>query len=228
MYDISDSITNGLTEELRSKIMKLDYLSPLKVLLGAEHAVLREVPGRVDLIPERSVKMRRDAAAEVLSSTVLLGDKAKLGLVGTEVTEQEEATKHDDAVIPYHFWYSRLTRLWDGEVIPLSDVAKAAEVIQEQFTLRFWKLKLRKSFFIWFRQRYKVHMPHQDMVAWNSANYVWTGNYKDQYAHYWKAMWGQMENGKPQSLLAAGDCITRAVNSTWWNWEDWSRPFFWR
>jgi hypothetical protein len=83
MYDISDSITKGLTDELRSKIIKLDYLSPLKVLLGAAHAVLREVlGGGVDLIPEGSVKMRRDAAAEVLSSTVFPGDKAKLGLVG--------------------------------------------------------------------------------------------------------------------------------------------------
>jgi hypothetical protein len=45
MYDISDSVTNGLTDELRSKIIKIYYLSPLKVLLGAAHAVLREVPG---------------------------------------------------------------------------------------------------------------------------------------------------------------------------------------
>jgi hypothetical protein len=128
MYDISDSITNGLTDELRSKIIKLDYLSPLIFLLGAAHAVLREVPGE-GLIPERSVKMRRDAAAEVLSSTVLPGDKAKLGLVGKEVMEQEESIKHDDDVIPYHLWDSRLTRLWGGEVLPPSDVVKAAEVI---------------------------------------------------------------------------------------------------
>jgi hypothetical protein len=164
--------------------------------------------------------MKRDAAAEVLSSTVLPGDKANLGLVGKEVTEQEEATKNDDAVIPYHLWDSRLTRLWDGNVLPPSDVAKAAEVIREQFALRFWKLKVRKSFFRWFRQRYKVLIPHQDMVAWKGARYMRSGNYKSQYAHYWKAMWGQKENDKQKSLLAAGDCITRAANSTWWNWED--------
>jgi hypothetical protein len=41
-------------------------------------------------------------------------------------------------------------------------------------------------------------------------------------------VWGQKENDKQKSLLAAGDCITRAANSTWWNWEDGSRPFFWR
>jgi hypothetical protein len=45
LYDISDSITKVLTEELRSKIIKIDYLCPLKVVLGAAHAVLREVPG---------------------------------------------------------------------------------------------------------------------------------------------------------------------------------------
>jgi hypothetical protein len=87
MHD-SDSVTKRLTDELRSKIIKLDYLSPLKVLLYAAHAVLRAVPGGVDLIPECSVKMKRDAAAEVLSSTVLPGDKANLGLVGKEVTKQ--------------------------------------------------------------------------------------------------------------------------------------------
>jgi hypothetical protein len=62
------------------------------------------------------------------------------------VTEQEEATKHDNTVIPYHLWDSRLARLWDGKVIPPSDVAKAAEVIREQFVLRFWKLKVRIFF----------------------------------------------------------------------------------
>jgi hypothetical protein len=102
-------------------------------------------------------------------------------------------------------------------VLPPADVAKAAEVIREQFALRFWKLKVRKSFFIWFRQSYKVHLPHQDIVAWNVARYVWTVNYKSQYAHYWKAMWGQKENDKQKSLLAAGGFITRAANSTWWN-----------
>jgi hypothetical protein len=34
LYDISDSITKCLTEELRLKIIKLDYLSPLKFYLA--------------------------------------------------------------------------------------------------------------------------------------------------------------------------------------------------
>jgi hypothetical protein len=65
------------------KIIKLYYLSPLKVLLGAAHAVLREVPGGGgDLITERKVQMRREEAAEVLSFKVFPGEKANLGIVG--------------------------------------------------------------------------------------------------------------------------------------------------
>jgi hypothetical protein len=33
---------------------------------------------------------------------------------------------------------------------------------------------------------------------------VRTGNYKSQYAHYVKAVWGKKENDKQKSLLAAG------------------------
>jgi hypothetical protein len=120
------------------------------------------------------------------------------------LTEQEEATNHDDALIPYHFWDSRLARLWDGDVLPPSDVAKAAEVIREKFALLFWKIKVKKSFFVWSSQRYKVHVPHQDMVSWDGAKYMWTGNYKGQYAHYWRAMWGEKENDKKNPCWRRG------------------------
>jgi hypothetical protein len=109
---------------------------------------------------------------------------------------------------------SRLTRLWDGDVLPPLDVVKAAEVIQEKFALRFWKIKARKMFFAGFSELYKLHVPHQNMVAWDVIKYMWTVNYKVQYAQYWRVMWVQKENDKQKSLLAAGDCITRAENST--------------
>jgi hypothetical protein len=73
-------------------------------------------------------------------------------------------------------------------VLPPPDVAKAAEVIRELFALRFWKIKVRKNFFAWFRKRYKVQVPHKNMVAWDGTKYVQTVKYKGQYAHYWRAM----------------------------------------
>jgi hypothetical protein len=132
--------------------------------------------------------------------------------------EKEESTNDKDAVVCYHLWDSGLTILWDGDVRSPPGVAKAAEVIRDKFALRFWKIKVRKSFFAWFGQRYKVHVPHQNMVAWDGTKYVWTAKDKGKYAHYWRAMWGQTENDKQKSLLATGDCITRAANATYWNW----------
>jgi hypothetical protein len=99
------------------------------------------------------------------------------------LTGKEEYIKDDDDGVPYHLWDSWLTRLWDGDVLPPPGVAKAAEVIREKFDRRFWKIKVRKSFFACFAQRYKLHVPHQKIVVWDGTKYVWTVNHKGQYAH---------------------------------------------
>jgi hypothetical protein len=75
------------------------------------------------VIPEHKVKMRREEDVGVLSSIVLLGDKAKLGLTDKVLTVQEEATKDDDDVITYHLWDYWLTILWDRDVLPTPGVA---------------------------------------------------------------------------------------------------------
>jgi hypothetical protein len=41
-------------------------------------------------------------------------------------------------------------------------------------------------------------------------------------------MWGHKDNDQRKSLLAACDFIERAANASWWDWEDGSKPFFWR
>jgi hypothetical protein len=35
-------------------------------------------------------------------------------------------------------------------------------------------------------------------------------------------------SGKKRDSTAALDCVTGAVNTTWWDWTDGSHPFFWR
>jgi hypothetical protein len=41
-------------------------------------------------------------------------------------------------------------------------------------------------------------------------------------------VWGQRDNDQRKSLLAADDFIEIAANSSLWDWEDGSSPFFWK
>jgi hypothetical protein len=45
VYNISDSIYKWLMDEFHSKVIMLEYVSPINVLLGEAHAVLKGVPG---------------------------------------------------------------------------------------------------------------------------------------------------------------------------------------
>jgi hypothetical protein len=75
------------------------------------------------------------------------GKTGNLGFKGKPFTAQEEqAIKDDNAKITYHLCNSRLTRLWESDILPPS-IQKPAEVIEEKFALRFWKMKVRRSFF---------------------------------------------------------------------------------
>jgi hypothetical protein len=141
--------------------------------------------------------------------------------------QEQEAVKDDDAEIPYHLWNSRLTRLWDSQLLPPS-IEKPAEVLIQQCALGLWKMKVRRSFFAWFSNVYYFRVKHKKAAVWNGTKYSWNERHKSQYRHYWSSMWGHRENDQMKSLLAAADCIERAANSSWWDWEDGSRPLFWR
>jgi hypothetical protein len=79
-------------------------------------------------VPCRAVLCRA-----VPNTTALVQDQAgKLGHLGVKgkplYAQEQEATKDDDAEIPYQLWNSRLTRLWDSQLLP-SSVRKPAEVL---------------------------------------------------------------------------------------------------
>jgi hypothetical protein len=44
----------------------------------------------------------------------------------------------------------------------------------------------------------------------------------------WGSVRGHINNEQRKSFLAVSDCIERAVNAYLCDWEDGSRPFFWR
>jgi hypothetical protein len=89
-------------------------------------------------------------------------------------------------------------------------------------------MKVSRSFFAWFSKKYHFRVKHQKLAVWNETKYSWNEMHKSHYRHYWSSMWGHRENYQRKSLLAAADCIERAANYSWWDWEDGYRPLCWR
>jgi hypothetical protein len=62
----------------------------------------------------------------------------------------------------------------------------------------------------------------------NRTRYVWNSIQNTRYSHYWRSVWGSKDNERRKSLRTGKDLLKRATNSSWRNWYDGSRPFFWR
>jgi hypothetical protein len=91
-----------------------------------------------------------------------------LGKNGGEKASQEEATKDNGDEVPVQLWNSWLKKLWDRDVFPLLGVVKGAEVVREKFALRWWKMRVRMSFFRWFCGEFKLKTSHLRMITQES------------------------------------------------------------
>jgi hypothetical protein len=64
LYDSSDSVTLGMNPDLKSKVINIQHLTSVNILLSAAFAIITEVPGGGDLIPEQMVKVRQEEEPE--------------------------------------------------------------------------------------------------------------------------------------------------------------------
>jgi hypothetical protein len=146
---------------------------------------------------------------------VFPGEHLQQGKEDKRDTQQEEATKEDDVVIPYHLWDSRLTRLWAGDELlnpHKYGMPQTAEVLRQRFCLRYWKIKVRTSFFQWFKKRFRFKTTRLRMVTRipceEGHKYVWTKKQTvRRYLQYHQSLWGGKDNERRTSLKAEEDCI---------------------
>jgi hypothetical protein len=87
-------------------------------------------------------------------------------------------------------------------------------------------MKARRSFFAWFSKEYYFKEKAIPVAIWDGNKYVCGEKQKWHYIHYWRALWGNIDNEQRRSLVAAADCIERVANSSWSDWEDGSIRFF--
>jgi len=152
---------------------------------------------------------------------------------------ERKATKADDAEVPIYLWtehymeestyewteISRTRKLTEGQ--QRSVIEWAMETLRHYFAIRRWKKSLTTSFFKWLKcsTDYPVQKDKNPIVDYSStARYQWTPGGKDEYIK-WR---GKLVQVKEKDWSAAADAIERGANSTWWEWQDGSRPFHWR
>jgi hypothetical protein len=164
-------------------------------------------------------------------------DLTKIGQEG----RNRKATKPDDAKVPEYIWYDHVfedgARTWtkaQKKAFP-----PAARTLQEAM-LEFWKKRARRSFLSWLRAKYKdlaeLDKEYARCVEHRDGRYYFVelsrnASLKERgkvglagYQEWWK---GRV-TPCTQDLAAGMEALERASWSSWWGWDDGSRPFHWR
>jgi hypothetical protein len=156
-------------------------------------------------------------------------DQTELRAEMEAVQREQKATKADDAeVSEFLLWASHLVA--DGPTEWSERQQKGLEmsmkVIRERLLCR-WARRLLRSFWTWMKEHHcdvktvsAEH--HSNLVSWNTATQSSSGERK--YCRWWVGI----AKDARTDFEAGGECISRAARSTWWAWDDGSRPFFWR
>jgi hypothetical protein len=145
---------------------------------------------------------------------------------------ERKATKSDDARVPTELWLDHLIE--DGNDLPevrswttaeISALPTVLDFFRER-ALRRWVLNVTRSFGRWIRRKEAIDCERSaatdGSIQWNGSKYAWKE--RNQYLGWW----ARRQDNRGADVDAAYDAILRALKSTWWSWEDGSRPFHWR
>ena len=143
----------------------------------------------------------------------------------SEMYDVTTATKSDDAAVPELIWSERIRREDDNR--ELTSQERSALKGFRLMGLIWWKRELTRSFWRWIKLN-RLTPSHKKFskVLWNAhtCSYKWAKGgyqeYKNWIHHVFKVA--------TADVAAARECISRAMGSSWWEWDAGSRPFFWR
>jgi len=145
---------------------------------------------------------------------------------GAGTGEAHIAAKNDDAKVPTWIWNQACRRLWQSEwgQPPSEDRLEAFCEALRAGCLHWWKCSVRQDFWRWYRNHSSEPRDGAALVRFDSkaGRYVWAKRGLKAYAQAHSRLRCNPNFG------AGADCIRRAANSSWWEWQDGSRIFFWR
>ena len=123
---------------------------------------------------------------------------------------------------------------WDSKA--LHDLRTVSRWLRDRM-LCWWKRKVVSSYVAWIKEKHVIEEWRIDgtvkvkltgkghaLVGYGRAQYEWADGGRDRYRKWWK----ERLVTTIEDIVAASDAIARAANSSWWNWDEGSRPFHWR
>jgi hypothetical protein len=152
-----------------------------------------------------------------------------------------KAVKADDAVVPVWLWNDAVSKGMKeapslrGHSTETTDAA--LEVMRKFLLQRKFRLDVTRSFFSYLKnenpelqqQERSAVIVGRDGLMWKdgevTAKYQWRPRFGKRDYHTW---WNQFWRYGAQDRAPGKDAIYRASDSSWWEWDEGSAPFYWR
>lgn len=219
VLDVPSQEIMRLKSEMKKKVCADETMVPAKVTL----AVVRGLQCMASAVSSDQLALTDETFAGAVGSTTTESFPHKLDGIGGSSGPAVKATKSDDAVIPVHLWNSRIAQAFGfGNS---EGFAQKLELIRIAL-LRAWRRRVARD----FRQWYQRLRPSADLISTAAVvtrqrgTYVWCKGGRPRYTKYWR----DLANVSRKDWIAGADCIGRSSDATWWEWDQGSRPLFWR
>ena len=166
----------------------------------------------------------------------------------TREARERKATKADDAEVPVYLWFEHMFE--DGDcawTMQQQEQIKAQADWMRGRMLSWWKMKVRKSLFTYLKSKYPglgacnertktsvtfvpghwTQNSSQVLSVWVDAKYEWSLEERDGLCQY-RSWWVEQMSICRRDIQGGQDAEAQAADSSWWSWDDGSRPFHWR
>jgi hypothetical protein len=151
---------------------------------------------------------------------------------------ERKAVKSDDAEVPEYLWEEHLIAgseklKWDAK--DMDSLRRVSTWLRGKM-LCWWKRQVLRSYVKWMKNEYLIADSKGDSGSWLELGqklgkddelhwqYRWSTTGRDDYKKWWK----ERLVATIEDVVPASDAIARAADSSWWNWDEGSRPFHWR
>jgi hypothetical protein len=194
------------------------------------HSKLGPVSSSQDLIEHRRKLAKEREAPQDAGEPEKPGKDALLLDERATDDEDKKATKLDDAEVKVRKWNTRLARKLGRKLT--AEMERGMDVLRG-FFLRRHKRRMTQSFFGWLHSqpKYKPCGIGLNLVVGLSGVvnpqdaapgpvYAWTEIGRAICVDWWRDQFKTLR----KNLLAGRDALERLSNTTWWDWEDRSRP----